>query len=171
MKRLIFVLLVCALTNLLNGQTDPVSRIFNEYAGAKGFTTVDISGDMLKMAAQLNPENNDLKEISKLEGIKILTQEDKTAYKDLNFYDEIYSQLDKSLYKELMVVKDKDEDVVMLVREENGIISEFLLIVSGIDENVLISIKGEIELGKIAELTGSLDIKCHDKLELAGKQH
>lgn len=171
MKRLIFVLFVCALANLLKGQTDPVSSVFEKYAGAEGFTTINISGDMLKMIQKLDPENNDLREISKLEEIKILTQEGRTDYKDLNFYDEIYNRLDRSPYKELMVVRDKDENVNMLVREENGTIKEFLLIVSGIDENVLISIKGEIELSKLAELSGSLDIKCHDKLELAGKQY
>ena len=171
MKNIIFILFVCCLTKLLNGQTDAVDRIFKEYAGAEGFTTINISGDMLKMLAKLDPDDADLRKISKLEEIKILTQENRTACKDLNFYNEIYNQLDKSLYKELMVVKDNDENVNMLFREDNGIISEFLLIVSSNDENVLISIKGEIELNKLDELSGSFNIKCQDKLELAGKSY
>jgi hypothetical protein len=169
MKKVIFVLIVCGLTHILNGQTDPVSRVFNKYAGAEGFTTVNISGDMLKMAARMDPQDEDLQAISKLEVVKILTQEHKTdEYKDLNFYDEIYNELDKSLYKELMVVKDQDEHVNMLVREDNGIISEFLLIVSSDDENVLISINGEIELSELDKLSGSIGQKHHDKLKEAG---
>ena len=103
MKRVIFVLFVCALANLVKGQTDPVNTIFEKYAGTEGFTTVNITGDMLRMLAKLDPENNDLKELSGLEEVKILTQEDKTAGMDLNFHDEIYSKLNKELYKELMV--------------------------------------------------------------------
>jgi hypothetical protein len=164
MKRVIFVLFVCALANLVKGQTDPVNTIFEKYAGTEGFTTVNITGDMLRMLAKLDPENNDLKELSGLEEVKILTQEDKTAGMDLNFHDEIYSKLNKELYKELMVVRDNDEKVDMLVREENGIVHEFLLIVSGTGENVLISIKGEIVMSKLGELSEAVDKQFHDKL-------
>ena len=166
MKSVIFVLIICVLTQLANGQTDPVSKVFNKYAGAEGFTTVNITGDMLKMLAKMDLQDEDIQTISKLEGIKILTQEEKTAgYEDLNFYDEIYNQLDKALYKELLIVRDQDENVNMLVREDNGIITEFLLIVSSDDENVLINIKGEIELSKLDELSGSIDLKHQDKFK------
>lgn len=169
MKKVFLVLIICGLTHLVIGQTDPVSKVFNKYAGAEGFTTVNIEGDMLKMLAKMDPQDEDLQNISKLERIKILTQEEKTAgYEDLNFYDEIYNELDKTLYKELLVVKEQDEHVNMLVREDNGIIKEFLLIVTSDDENVLINIKGEIELSKLGKLTGSIDLKHNDKIKVAG---
>ncbi len=172
MKKVILVLIICGLTHLVKGQTDPVSKVFNKYAGAKGFTTVNITGSMLKMLGRIDFEDEDLQAISKLEGIKILTQEDKTAgYEDLNFYDEIYNELDKTLYKELLVVVDQDEHVNMLVREDNGIITEFLLIVTSDDENVLINIKGEIELSKLGKLTGSIDLKHNDKIKVASNCH
>ena len=63
-----------------------------------------------------------------------------------------------------MVVRDNDEKVDMLVREENGIVHEFLLIVSGTGENVLISIKGEIVMSKLGELSEAVDKQFHDKL-------
>jgi hypothetical protein len=169
MKKVIFVLFVCALTSLVKGQTDPVSSVFEKYAGTEGFTTVNITGDMLRMLGKLDPENKDFGELSKLEEIKILTQEDRSVNKDLDFHDEIYSRLNKELYKELMVVRDNDEKVNMLVREENGTISEFLLIVSGMDENVLISIKGDIDMSKLGGLSKELDINFHDKLAKAGQ--
>ena len=159
MKRTLFVLIICGLTHLLSGQTDPVSKIFNQYAGEEGFTTVNISPGMLKMLAKMDPDDKDLQKISGLTEVRILTQEGKEGrYKDLNFYEEIYNQLDKNLYKEMMVVREKDEHVNMLVREDNGVISEFLMIVTSDDENVLISIKGEIDLANLDELTGSIDL-------------
>jgi hypothetical protein len=169
MKRVIFVLFVCALVNLVKGQTDPVNTVFEKYAGTEGFTTVNITGDMLRMLQKLDPENKDLSELSGLEEVRILTQEDRSLNEDLDFHDEIYSKLNKELYKELMVVRDNDEKVTMLVREENGTINEFLLIVSGIDDNVLISIKGAISLSKLGELSEELDMNFHDKIAKAGQ--
>jgi hypothetical protein len=173
MKKLIFALIICGLTNVLFAQTDPVNEVFNKYSGAEGFTTVNITGEMLKIAARIDNQNKDMQFISKLDEVKILTQESKTpGYEDLNFYEEIYKKLDKSLYKELLVVREEDEHVNMLARENNGIISEFLLIVSGDDENVLIRIKGEIELSELDELSGSIGMIQSDKLEAASKcQH
>jgi hypothetical protein len=169
MKRVIFVLFVCALVNLVKGQTDPVNTVFEKYAGTEGFTTVTFTGDMLRMLQKLDPENKDLSELSGLEEVRILTQEDRSLNEDLDFHDEIYSKLNKELYKELMVVRDNDEKVTMLVREENGTINEFLLIVSGIDDNVLISIKGAISLSKLGELSEELDMNFHDKIAKAGQ--
>jgi hypothetical protein len=173
MKKVIFVLIISGLTHFVNAQADPVSKVFNKYAGAEGFTTVNIPGVMLKMAARMDPQNKDMEFISKLNEVKILTQETKTpGYEDLNLYEEVYKQLDKSLYKELLIVSEKDEHVNMLVREDNGIISEFLMIVSGSDENVLISIKGEIELDELGGLSGSIGPDQANMLEAASKcQH
>ncbi|UCH13961.1 MAG: DUF4252 domain-containing protein [Bacteroidales bacterium] len=159
MKRVFFVLIICGLTQLLNAQSDPVSKIFNQYAEEEGFTTVNISPGMFKMLAKIDPDDKDLQKISELKEVRILTQEGKEGrYKDVNFYEEIYNQLDKSLYKEVMVVKEADEHVNMLVREDNGVISEFLMIVTSDDENVLINIKGDIDLAEIDRITGGINL-------------
>lgn len=172
MKKVIFVLIICGLTHLLNGQTDPVSIFFNRYAGEEGFTTVNLSAGMVKMLSKIDPHDKNLQDLSGVQEIKILVQEEKKGqFADLNFYEEIYNQLDKNLYKEMLVVKDNDENVNMLVREDNGVISEFLLIVTSPDENVLINIKGEIDLGKLDKLSDSININCSDKLKLAGNHN
>ena len=172
MKKLVFALLVFSLTHVLNGQNDPVNEIFAKYSGIEGFTTVDISGDMFKMLAQLDSEDKDLEKFSKLSHVKVLAQEGKTAeFESLNFYNEIYKKLDKTLYKELLIVKEKDENVNILVRDEDGIISEFLIIVSGAGENVLVSIRGEIDFDDLDNISGTFNLKCPDNMKLMGKNH
>ena len=64
-----------------------------------------------------------------------------------------------SQYKELMVVKEKDQDVKFLINEKDGKIIELLLIAGGKDENALISIQGNIDLKNISKLSKSMKIE------------
>ncbi|MCK4989207.1 MAG: DUF4252 domain-containing protein, partial [Bacteroidales bacterium] len=70
-----------------------------------------------------------------------------------------------SEYQEMMVVKDQDEDVLFLAREENGKITEFLLIVSGGGEDVLIAIQGDIDLESISKIASGFDMPGLENLE------
>ena len=65
----------------------------------------------------------------------------------------------------MMVVKDQDEDVLFLAREENGKITEFLLIVSGGGEDALIAIQGDIDLESISSIASGLDMPGFENLE------
>ncbi|HSI77452.1 MAG TPA: DUF4252 domain-containing protein, partial [Lunatimonas sp.] len=91
--------------------------------------------------------------ISKVRGIRILSAE------KLNgkiFYDEAMSTLSKNQYEDLMDVADKDSNTKFMVREENGIIQE-LLMLSGTQESfTLLSMLGNFtykDLNMLAEKT------------------
>ncbi|MBN1413995.1 MAG: DUF4252 domain-containing protein [Bacteroidales bacterium] len=151
---------------LVIAQQDPVGKLFDKYAGQEGFTTVHITGDLLKMAAKCDPDDKDLQFLSNLTEVKVLAQEGiKDQTPGLNFHAEIWPYLDKSAYKELLIVKEKDQDVKMLARENGDVISEFLIIVSGVDENVLVQIKGSLNLKEMDKLSDSFDFKGFDQLK------
>jgi UDP-N-acetylenolpyruvoylglucosamine reductase len=108
------------------------------------------------------------KVLGKLNSIKILTVEDPAFIGEgVNFYDEIMKELPREKYNELMVVKDKESNVVFLSREEKGVIVELLLIAGGseVSDNVLISIQGQIDLETIGKLSKTLDIEGMENLE------
>lgn len=151
-------------------QNDPVGKIFDKYSGIEGYTTVHVTGDLLKMVAKMDTGDQDLNAVTNmLDEIKILAQEDASAAK-LDFYNEVYMKLDRSLFKELLTVKEATQKVNMLAKEDNGIISEFILIVSG-EDNVLISIKGRIQLDKMGDLAESFDFAGFEKLKLLEEEH
>ena len=110
-------------------------------------------------------DDNDLQKLSELKEIRILVQEDAAKGQRVDFHQEIYNKLDKSIYKELIIVKEADQDVNILARDENGKINEFLVIVTGEDEAVLIQILGNIELSEIAKM-GNIQIDGFDKLKM-----
>ena len=166
MRRIIIsgVLFLCTLTAF--GQKSAVDRVFDKYAGQEGYTTVYISSYMFNLMSKLDsddPEYNEFKKAtSGISSIKILTQEGKGA---VSFAKELLNMLPRNEYKEMMVVKEEGEDILFLAKEEGERISEFLLIVSGSGEDVLIAIQGDIDLESISKLASGLDMPGLENLE------
>ena len=174
MKKLIIIVLIgCIFPIFALAQNSPVDKLFDKYAGKDGFTTVYITKYMFQMFKNTEGmEEGEMDEfaevLGKLTAIKILAVDDASYVEEgINFYDEIMKELPREEYNELMVVKEKDSDVVFLAREVKGVIVELLLIVSGEDtsDNAMISIQGEIDLKNIAKLSQGMGIDGFEKLE------
>lgn len=166
MKRIILGGMLMMLTLMGMAQSSAVDKVFDKYSGQEGYTTVYISSFMFNMLNSLesdDPEYNEFKKAtSGIKSIKILTQDggDSEA-----FGAELLEMLPRSEYQEMMVVKDQDEDVLFLAREEGGRIIEFLLIVSGGGDDALIAIQGDIDLESIASIAAGLDMPGLENLE------
>jgi len=166
MKKIIVGIFALCFTGMTFAQKDIVSTVFEKYAGVEGFTAVNITGDMLKLMSQAEEQRRDTVFTSKLSEVKILALEkdcDKPATIDLRA--EVYDKLDKSVYKEMMTVKQSEEDVIILVKEANGRIAELLIIVGGKNDNALIQVKGDILLSEMAEMAGHYDMKGFEQLK------
>jgi phosphoribosyl-dephospho-CoA transferase len=73
-----------------------------------------------------------------------------------------------SVYEELMVVKEGRDITKFLIRQKGNIISELLVITGGPGGNSLISIKGDLNMKSISDLsknTGIQELKNLDKIE------
>jgi len=166
MKRILFSMIFMLSALILSGQKTAVDKVFDKYSGKDGYTTVYISSYMFNLLSNLetnDPEYNEFKKAtSGISAIKILTQEDDHSEP---FAKELLEMLPRSEYKEMMVVKEENEEVQFLAREENGKITEFLLIVSGGGEDALIAIQGDIDLESIASIAEGLDMPGLDNLE------
>lgn len=165
MKKIILNLVLLISPFLLIAQNTPVDELFEKYSGKEGFTSVYITSYMFSMFADMETEDPELDELVKnLTGIKILAT-DETYSGNANFYTEIINKLPLSKYKELMVIKEKDQDVKFLIHEKDGKIIELLLIAGGKNENALISIQGNIDLKNISKLSKSMQIEGLEHLE------
>ncbi len=161
----IAVILMLVLANIAGAaQSNPVDRLFDKYAGQEGFTSVYISSHMFSLFSNMEKSDKDFDEVfGKLKGIRILSSD--KMIPGVNFYDELMKDLPLSHYEELMVIHEKDQNVKFLINEKDGIISELLMVVGGKDENVLISIRGQIDLKTISGLSESMKIKGLEQLE------
>jgi hypothetical protein len=169
MKKIFLFFTAVCINLLMQAQTNPVDEMFNKYSEKQGFTVVSISSKMFSLFANKDAENKDASEIiNKLKSIKILSVEDSLLNKNLNFYTELSRKLDLSVYEELILVKEGPDITKFLIKQTGNIISELLVISGGPGGNSLISIKGELNLKSISELSKSLDmqeLKSLDKIE------
>jgi len=166
MKKTFFFIAAILITAVIKAQTNPVDDIFNRYSEKEGFTSVYISGRMLSMLAGLetkegNPDNI----LRRIKSIRILTENDSLAIPKVDLYIELSKKLDMSVYEELMVVKEGREVTKFLILEKDNIISELLVISGGDDGNALISIRGDLNLKEIAQLSNTIGIEELEQLE------
>jgi len=166
MKRIILGGMLMLFTLSAFGQKSAVDKVFDKYSGKDGYTTVYISSFMFNMMSNLETDDPDYNEFKKatagISSIKILTQDGGSS---AAFGSELINMLPRSEYKEMMVVKDQEEEVLFLAREEGGKITEFLLIVSGGGEDALIAIQGDIDMESIGKIASGLDMPGLENLE------
>lgn len=173
MKKLILFSTVLCMVTLLNAQTNAIDEFFDKYSEKEGFTTVTISSKLLSLFAgkRDNVDGSDI--IKRLTSIRILSVEDSILNQSVNFYKELTKKLDIATYEELMVVKEGPDVTKFLVKQKGDIISELLVITGGPGNNVLISIKGDLDLKSLSELsneTGIDELKGLEKIEKKEKE-
>ena len=156
MKNVIAILVLVLVSALATAQNKAVDKLFNKYQGQEGFTTVLVNPEMFRMISSMETKENPIPEpLENITGVKILVQEEEEGMEGINFYDELKTDMDFSAYVELVVVKEKDQDVWIIAKENNGSMEELLVIVGG-EENVLVWIEGDFTFEELAEL-GKLD--------------
>jgi hypothetical protein len=166
MKRTI-IFSVCLLLGLgLMAQQSAVDKVFDKYSGKDGYTTVYISSFMFNMMSSIDSDDPDYEQFQKatkgINSLRILTQESGDSE---DFGRELLDLLPREEYKEMMKVKDGDEEVLFLAREEGNRVIEFLLIVSGGSDDVLIAITGDLDMESIASIASGMDMPGMKNLE------
>lgn len=156
MKKLIYLVsLIIAMPAFT--QTKAVDDLFNQYALKDGFVTVTVSKGALNLLAAMDPEDKDLQTLTGgLTNIRILASE-KSGSKGstMDFYKELLPSIPLKDYTELVHIRSVDQNVVVLVKESNGIINDFLMVVGG-EDNALISIQGNIDVKQLSKLSASM---------------
>lgn len=155
---------------LLGFAQSPADALFDKYSQMDGYTSVYITQNMFSLFADVETEADEsgfLELVKNLKCIKIITadQDSGLVVKPANFYDEISKDFPIGKYEDLMIVKQKDQNVKFMIRKEGKNIKELLMIVGGTDENAMISIQGEIDLKSISKLSKAMKIEGMENLE------
>ncbi len=163
MKKIILVLVIAAFPFIMNAQ-DFVDNLISKYQGEKGFTTIVINSALFDIVAAIDDDEDLQKMKGMIDNIRIIAMEDHVS-SDINFFEEMKSQVDTKAYVELMTIKEHDNDVVFYVKYAGKEIAELMLVAGGNDENAVISIKGKIDLKQLASLSNSVHISGFEYLD------
>jgi len=163
MKKIILILVIAVFPFILNAQ-DFVDGLISKYQGEKGFTTIVINSALFDIAAAIDDDEDLQKMKGMIDNIRIIAMED-YVNSDINFFEEMKSQVDTKAYVELMTIKEHDTDVVFYVKYAGNDIEELMLVVGGHDDNAVISIKGKIDLKQLASLSNSVHISGFEYID------
>ncbi len=153
MKKIALVLSLFALPILVNAQQTPVDRLFEKYYGKEGFTTVLVNEEMFEVISNMEENKGEFEgTLGKIKRIRVIAQEDEgETTEGINFMEELKGA-DFGDYKELVVVKEADQEVLILAKEDEGKLTELLVLVGG-EDNVLVSIEGRFTMEDLASLS------------------
>lgn len=165
MKTIISISIALFMVTAVSAQSNAVDEFFDKYSERDGFTIVTISGKLLGLFSGKNENNRNSELINKLSSIRILSVSDSLINLKLNFYKELTGRLNMSLYEELMAVKEGKDETRFLVRQNGDRISELLVITGGPGDNTLISIRGDLDLKSLSQLSDDFGIEGLDDLE------
>jgi hypothetical protein len=169
MKKVFLLTALLLLALAVQAQVNAIDEMFDKYSDREGFTVVTISSKLLGMFVpkdEMEREGKDI--VGRLSSIRILSVDDSLLNRNVNFYKELTSKMNLSGYDELMVVKGGGDVTKFLVRQKGDRISELLIITGGPNNNALISIKGDLDMKTISELsksTGIEELKDLDKID------
>ena len=159
MKKMTCLIIFILLAGSLWAQKNPIDEFFDKYSGREGFTTIYISSKMFSMMAGVDLDDKELEDVVKnLKSIRILTVEDDELNNKLNFYTELQKDVNFKDYEELMVVKESGKDLKFLVKGSGKRIDELLMIGGGPGQNILISIKGDLDIDNISRISKTIGI-------------
>lgn len=145
MKKIFFVLVVALFSCNSEGQ-NTIESLFRRYSGNEGYTSVSLSGDLLRLvdvSFSTENEEGDCHEWSAhVKELRLLIQDNEEEGSE-NFYKTAARELERSGYEEFLRINNYDEDLVMLVKYQGNLFREFVVIGGG-DDNLLIQVKGNM---------------------------
>lgn len=158
MKTITFLTLLFLLPLAGIAQNKQLDDIFGKFENSPGVTSVSISKDMMNFVAQIDSEDVKCKNLlSQIAKVRILAFQKASPEIKSDFHAMVKS-LPLSDYKEMMVVKDKGQNIKILLKESQGKVSEFLLLVTGDKEPVMVSIVGNIDPKELGKLSSDINL-------------
>ncbi len=173
MKKLMLILMMLAGYGVSMAQSDAISKFFAKYQNDDSFSQVTVSSKMFSLFTNMEVETAEDKEvveaISKIKGLRILAKEDARNAREL--YKEAFTLIPVKDYEELMTVRDKDQDMKFLIKDDGkGKISELIMVMGGTTDFMVMTLYGEIDLKQVSRIGKRMDIEGLDKLENIDKK-
>ncbi len=165
----IAVLFCCPFTSY--SQNDAISQYFERYMEDDRFTSVYVSPKMFQLLGQIDLEGLEeinaaeakmiMEVVEDVESIRVLTSD----YDAEHLYKEATKEISTHDYDLLVSVKDQTENVKLWTKSDGPLIKELFLLVGELDEFVMVSLTGDIDLKKISKLAKAIDVEGLEHLE------
>lgn len=153
---------------LTMAQETPTVKFFEKHSEDSGYTSVYITKNTFDFFAKISDDEDAksfTKSVSSLNSIKVLENDGNTDNVENNiFYTELLPSLTK--YSEILKVKEDGQFIRIFTYEINNKITEFVVVIYGSDENVLVILEGDdINIKQLSSMSGTMNISGVDQID------
>jgi len=140
----IFIAIGLLISSLCFGQ----QKLFDHFADMKGVSSVYISPAMFDMIGSLDIDDIDLKKLSKIESINIVSTEQANIAAEMR---KAFKNLVTSSHEELMRIRSDGKNITFNIKKKGNMIEEMVMLVDEQEKYVVIQILGLFTLKEIQE--------------------
>lgn len=154
-------LLLCAIASglALIAQQNPLETYFSDLLADENNTQVMFSGKMFEMSLHIEADNEEeaefLEAISMIDGVCLVANDEVEDTNDI--FDQVRKRPRKA-FENLVTISDKEGQAEVLIKEENGLVSEVLIIAAGQEGFMVVGIWGHIELNALAAIAREMQV-------------
>lgn len=165
---LVLMISMFSFIGISNAQSDAITKYFNKYMDDEAFTVVYLSPKLFQLLGKLDIHELEdgeaeaiMEVVEDLKSLRVLTTEQNAE----QYYNEAVNTINTKDYETLLTVRDEGENVQFLIKDSGNTINELLLLVGGMDEFVMVSFVGDIDLDQISQLAKKLDVEGVEHLD------
>lgn len=162
MKNIIMIIACIAiLPTIALAQNKQIEKFYNKYKAQENVTDINLQGWVLSVAAKFADEDsgNILEKITKL---RVLVVEDKNIV-PTSEYKQLIKDVRRESFEDLIQVNEGKSKVNIMMRESGNKITNVLLLVSGDDEFIMLSLEGNLDWEDLKSL--EIDVEGAEHLK------
>lgn len=154
MKMRFFIVLLMAIPMILPAQSSSIQSFFDSHKDNDDYTLIEITGNLFKLTRGKNKPEGKIR----IDGFQLLSApkggEGISPIDVKGFTSRIMNQS----FEDLIRVRDSDTRFNFMVKENNGIISELVMIADEDDSITVMSLFGRIPTEELQNLHNEVDI-------------
>lgn len=161
LKSIISIALLCT-TVLCFGQSPAIQSFYNKYQNLENVTDIKLKGWVLKLASTFADEENAENVLKKITQLRVLVMEEGNLV-DATEYQKLIRSVKKDRFEELMKIKEDGANIDFLIREDGDTITDVLILISGEEGFVLLSLEGALQFKDLHQL--EIDVEGGDSFK------
>jgi len=158
-KYTLLLIFIIFSSNLVFAQNKNIDKLFSKYSNTNGFSSVQLKDPGKTLPNMTKRNQKEIKELlDGVEHIKVLSMEDDKVQKPTSeqFREEVMNLQPGEGFKEIFSVKDGGNALKMHIKDNNGSVSDLLMLVSEEKKVTLIWFNGKLDLEKLTKSASML---------------
>ncbi len=140
------------------GQTSSINKFYKKYKIKNQSMNMTVPGWLISLGASvamISTDDHQEKEVLRLmkgvKQVKVLMLEDSKKLKDKHV-EQLFASLRKNSFEDLVLVRDSESRVNILIREDHELIKNMFVLVRDDEEMVMVSMKTKLTMDQINDV-------------------